>query len=219
MRARSGIVRRSLVAWLLLGVSACATPQTAHQEGPPPAPSPSDGEQPQVEALKASLQALMTSRAAGRAGTLKGVGILEAPPAPPVLLVKGTISLIPSTPNLEATLREIGRRWREGRRHPVSEAEFQGAFGVLDRHVLATKLLSGQDFIRKAETDDKGRFAFENVPEGRWLLITTVESPVSALLWAVPGMVIAGKTTFVKVENGNIFIEGLKLESEDKATR
>ena len=218
MEARSRMPGGILVAAILLGVSACATPQAAHEQGVPPAAPGGDGEQRQIAALKASLQTLQTSESAGRTGTLKGVGTINVSPAPPLLLATSSFSLIPSTPDLEALLDQIGRAWREGRRRPVSNPEFQAAFGLLDRHVLAVRALGGGAFIREAQSDDKGGFTFDNVPEGRWLLVTELQTPVSALVWAIRGRVIVGKTTFVKVSETNVWIEGHRSASDEKRT-
>jgi len=166
-------------------------------------------------ALKTSLQALISSEAAGRTGTVKGLGVLIITPAPPITLAKGLFSLVPSTPDLEAKLRDIGRSWRQQRR-PVPPSEFQSAFGLLDHHVAVVRALGGQAFIREAQSEDKGQFTFEGVPEGQWLLVTDMASPVSALLWAIPGQVIAGQTTFVRVGNENILLEGRRSEPNEE---
>lgn len=217
MRAHGVIGGRTIVAGLLLGVSACTTPQTTDRVGAEPAAAPSVAEQqPDDAALNTSLQDLISSEAAGRTGTMKGLGVLIITPAPPILLAKGSFSLVPFTSDLEAKLRDIGRSWRQQQRHPVSVSEYQAAFDLLNRHVLAVRALNGQAFIREAESDDKGRFTFERVPEGRWLLVTDMVSPVSALLWAIPGQVIAGQTTFVRVGNENILIEGRRSETKEE---
>ena len=224
MRVRSGVRERTLVAGLLLGVSACAAPQTAQQEGAAPridtpnAPSSSRdarGEQSAEASLKAVLDALRTNAAAGRTGTVKGIGNLDVSPAPLVVLSKGMISLIPSTPELEAAVREIGRRWRAGGRRPVRIEEFQAAFSLLDRHAQAIRALGGADLLRPAETDSDGRFSFQAVPEGRWLLVTDLASPISALLWAIPNRVITGETAVIHLGNGNILVEGSTARHEE----
>ena len=226
MRARSGVGGRTLVAGLLLGVSACATPQTTQQEGATPridtpntplSSRDARGGQSAEASLKAILDGLRTNAAAGRTGTVKGIGNLDVSPAPLIVLSKGTVSLIPSTPELEAAVREIGRRWRAGGRRPVQVEEFQAAFGLLDRHAQAISALGGADLLRLAETDSNGRFSFEAVPEGRWLLVTDLASPISALLWAISDHVSAGETTVVHLTNWNILVEGSTAKQEEGA--
>lgn len=211
MRAQRRQRERAIVAGLLLGLSACATPEIARQEGSGPASAASARpQQPDDAALNAALQALKASAAAGRTGTVKGFGFLTASPAPPVVFAKGALSLIPSTPALETALRNIARKWRQGLRRPLSESEAQAAFALLNRHVGAVRALGGGHFILAAESDDQGRFAFEAVPAGRWLLVTDMESPVSAILWAIPTEAEAGETIQVIVTDGDILLEGHK---------
>lgn len=212
MRSQRRQRGRAIVAGLLLGLSACATPETARMEGPASGAAPSEAE------LNAALQALKAREAAGQTGTVKGFGFLNASPAPPVVFAKGALSLIPSTPALEATLLDIARKWRQGRRRPVSESEAQAAFALLDRHVRTLQARSEAALIRAAESDDKGRFAFEAVPAGRWLLVTDMESPVSAILWAIPADVKAGETVQVIVSDANILLEGQRPASRERPT-
>jgi hypothetical protein len=169
--------------------------------------------------LKAALETLKASQAAGQIGTLKGIGMLALPPAPPVALEKRAVSLIPSTPDLEAALGTIARKWRQGRRRPVAVGELQEAFALLDRHVRAVRAAGAATFLRFAETDDKGRFAFEAIPAGRWLLVTSLESPVSALLWAIPRDIIAGDSLQVTVGPGSILLEGRTSPGDEPATQ
>lgn len=212
----------ALVAGLLLvGVSACTTAERAEQETTAFSPAPGAGEQQPAEAaLKAAIEALKTSEAAGHTVTVKGFGLLVLLPAPTLPLEKRSVSLIPSTPNLEAQLRTIHLKWREGRRRPLSTAELQAAFALLDRHVRAVRTLGGEAFIRLTETDEKGRFTLEGVPAGRWVLATSLESPVSALLWAIPGDI--GKTGTVQqvfITNENILLEGGASPREEPLPR
>lgn len=210
----------TLVAGLLLGVSACASPETAQRQGAASAaPASQGGHQPGEAPLKAALQALTTSDGAGHTGRLDGVGFVNVSPAPVVPLEKRSVSLVPSTPDLEATLGAIARKWRAGGRSPLPMSELQAAFALLDRHVQAVRALGGEPFLRFAETDDKGRFAFDAIPAGRWVLVTSLESPVSALLWAIPGDVDAGKTVQVIVGNGNILLEGQAPPGKEPTTR
>lgn len=207
---------RTLIAGLLLGLSACMGGEEARRETAVPAVNDPKAAE---AALKAALATLKASQAAGQTGTLKGIGILGLPPAPPVALDKRPVSLMPSTPNLEASLETIARKWKQGRRRPVPVAELQAAFALLDRHVRAVRAAGGQTFLLFAETDDKGHFSFQAVPAGRWLLVTNLESPVSELLWAIPGDITPGENRQVTVGGGNILIEGRTSPDEGPAER
>ena len=207
---------RTLIVGLLLGLSACMGGEAARRETAVPV---ANEPRPAEAALNAALATLKASQAAGQTGTLKGIGMLSLPPAPPVALEKRAVSLMPSTPDLEAALGTIAHKWRQGRRRPVALAELQAAFALLDRHVRAVRAAGAQAFLRFAETDDKGQFSFEAIPAGRWLLVTSLESPVSALLWAIPGDITAGESLQVTVGPGSILLEGRTSPGDEPATQ
>lgn len=194
-------IGKAVVTVILLGVSACATPQT--------------GSRAAETDLSAFLTTIKQNDADGKTGTLKGIGFLSLPSTPPVVLDNAAVSLIPSTPALEAALRAAQQQWRQGRRRPVPPSEFQATFSLLDRHVRTIQAMGQAPLLRFAETDDKGRFSFEAVPAGRWLLVTTMDSPVSTILWAIPGDVGPAETVQVHVGGANILLEGRKAEETE----
>lgn len=204
MRIQRRNVKRAIMVGVFLGLAACATPQAADR-----------GEAD----LKTSLETIKQREVAGQTGTLKGMGVLTVHPAPPVVLDHAAVTLVPSTPQLEAALAAINRRWQENRRHPVTVSEFQAAFALLDRHVRTLQDLGERALLRLAETDDKGQFTFDAVPAGRWILIATMESPVSAILWAIPGDVKPGETAQVIAANNNILIEGRMTKEQTAPSR
>lgn len=206
MHTPSGMLGKAVLVAVLCGASACAAPQ---QTAAPVTTSD----------LQEILNAIKQNQIEGKTGAIKGVGILPMTPAPPVPLNNTAISLIPSTPELESALAAINQRWREGRRRPVSTAEFQSAFAVLDRHVRSLHDLGERSLLQLAETDDKGLFAFETVPAGRWILVTTMESPVSAILWALPGDVKPGQISQVLVSTNNILLEGQVTNDQPPPSR
>lgn len=205
MQRQYGKMGKAVVAAVLFGLSACATPQAG-------------GRAAETD-LTVLLETIKQNDANGKTGTLKGIGLLNIPPAPPVALDNGAVTLIPSTPELEAALKATHRKWQEGRRRPFQPSEFQAAFALLDRHVRTVQALGERSLIRFAETDDKGQFSFEAVPAGRWLLVTTMDSPVSTILWAIPGDVGAAQTIQVLVGGANILIEGRRAAETELSPR
>lgn len=194
MQKPCGKLGKAVVFAVLVGLTSCATPQA------PGSSSQTD--------LTIVLETIKQHHADGKTTTLKGIGLITLPPGPPVVLDNAAVSLIPSTPELESALLAAHRKWREGRRLPVSETEFQATFRLLDRHVRTIQVLGYAPLLRFAETDDKGRFTFDGVPTGRWLLTAMMDSKISTILWAIPGDLEAAKTAYVHLSGANILLEG-----------
>ncbi len=185
----------------LLGLAACARGIDTTQ-----APVPESG-------LHRAVREMLASQAAGRLGSVEGIGLVMSGPVT-VFLANGEVSLIPDSPELEAALAKIHRRWVEGSRQPLAMRELQGAFLVLTAQRLAVKELGGEPLIRFAKTDERGQYRFEQVPEGRWLLVANLSSTVSALLWAIPIDVAAGAVSETSLADANILLEGRVEKAE-----
>lgn len=192
--------RRTVVALAatLLGLSACAGPATT-------ATPPAAQEPPAQDRVQLTVQQLQTTQAAGRVHTLSGVGFVLAPIA--VFLANGQVSLIPSSPDLESALARVQRQWLAGRRQPLPFEAFQAAFARLTAQRVAVGQAGGETFVRFAKTDDQGRFSFEQVPEGRWLLVGDMSSPVSILLWVVPVQIGREDPPLLFLGDGNLLLE------------
>ena len=200
----------AVVASVLVLLTACTGPAATN------APAPSAKEQPPVEdPLRPVVQELLANQEAGRVRTVSGIGYVLAPVA--VFLANGDVSLIPSSPDLEAALARFQRQWNAGRRAPLPYETFQTAFARLTAHRLAMRRAGGEALIRFATTDDKGRFRFERVPEGRWLLVADMSSPVSTLLWTVPVEVGAGDPPLLFLVEGNLLLEARKADQTTPA--
>jgi hypothetical protein len=193
--------RRRMVmalATLLLGLSACA--------GQAKTPAPSAEQQSAAQhRVQLAVQELLANQAADRVRTVSGVGFVLAPIA--VFLADGEVSLIPSSPDLEAPLARLQREWLAKRRQPLPFDAFQRAFTLLTVRRAAVGRAGGETLIRFAQTDEKGRFTFERVPEGQWLLVADMSSPVSILLWAVPVLVGREDPSLLFLGEGNLLLE------------
>jgi len=203
MRNRSnGRPKMGALLPALLVLTACAGKVTTTA----PSGAPSAKRQPaSVSPLPGIVQVLLANQAAGRIRTIGGVGYVTAPIAVP--LANGEVSLIPSTPDLEAALARLQRRWLNGKRLPLPYEAFQTAFTRLTAHRVQIGQAGGEALIRFATTDERGAFRFEQVPEGRWLLVADMSSPVSILLWAVPVEVGPEDPPLLFLVDGAILLE------------
>ncbi len=192
------------LAAAVLGLTACA-------KAMPPI-EPMEQKTTTEARLRQTVQTLLANEAAGRVRTVEGVGFVTAPIAVP--LANGEVSLIPSTPDLEATLAGLWRRWWAGRRQPLPYEAFKTAFRHLTAQRVAVGGAGGEALVRFAQTDDRGGFRFEKVPEGRWLLLADMSSPVSTLLWAVPVDVGAQDPPPVFLVDGNLLLEARKGKAD-----
>jgi len=197
-----------VLAPMLLALTACAGPATTA--------APSAKQQPAAESpVQRAVQELLANQAAGRLRTVSGVGYVLAPIVVP--LENGEVSLLPSAPYLESALARIQRQWVAGRRQPLPFEAFQRAFTLLTAHRLAVGRDGGEALVRFAKTDDKGRFTFEQIPEGRWLLVADMSSPVSTLLWTVPVQLGAQNPPPILLTEGSLLLEARKPEQATPA--
>ena len=205
MRKTDGKPRMARLVAGLLGLAACAGPPITTAK---PAPE---------SQLQVAVRGLLASQADGRLGSVRGFGFIKA--SIRVLLADGEVSLIPSTPQLEAALAPLQRRWWEGRRQPRPAQEAQQAFTIMTAQRTAVGRLGGESLVRFAKTDAQGQFSLEQVPAGRWLLVADISSAVSVVLWAVPLEVAAGETTPVFLADENILLEARREKAEAGAGR
>jgi len=166
----------------------------------------------QESGLQRVVREMLASQAAGRLGNLHGTAVITGPIA--VFMANGEVSLIPNSPEIGAFLAKIHRRWIEGRRQPLPLEEFQRAFLALTAQQAAVKQLGGESLVRFAKTDEKGQYRFEQVPAGRWRLVGSMNSQVSALLWAVLVEVHPGALSEISLSDLNILLESRTEKAE-----
>jgi hypothetical protein len=194
--AKRGVV--TVLALLVLALSACAV-QTATVD------RSAEQQTARESRIQAIVRELLEKQAAGRVRTISGVGWINAPMAVP--LAHGTVSLIPSVPDLEADLIRVRRQWLAGKRQPLPPQAFEETFGRLTAHRVQVGEAGGEELIRFAETDERGGFTFGQVPEGRWLLVADMTSPVSILLWTIAVEVEAYDHPPVFLTDANLLLE------------
>lgn len=182
------------MAAAIIGLAACAAVTT-----PPPQETPQSR-------LREAVQTLLANQAAGVTTTLTGTGFVKGPIVVP--LADGEIVLVPLTPDLDRVLAGLQRQWLEGKRRPLPIDTYKTALTVLTAHRMAVVEAGGETLIRFTRTDGKGKFRFEGVPEGSWLVLADLRSSVSILLWAYPVRVRAGQDMLpVLLGDGNVLLE------------
>lgn len=197
------------LAPILLGVVSCAGPAATAQPAVEKKPATADR-------LQRVVRELLANQEAGRVRTVSGVGYVLAPIT--VFLADGEVSLLPSTPDLESDLARLQRQWYAGRRQPLSYTAFLTAFSRMTAQRNEIAQAGGESLIRFAKTDKKGRFTFEQVPEGRWLLVADMSSSVSTLLWAMPIDVGPQDPPPLALIDRTLLLEARKAQ-QDPATR
>lgn len=166
----------------------------------------------QESGLQRVVREMLASQAAGQLGSLHGTGVITGPIA--VFIANGEVSLIPNSPELGAVLAKIHQRWIKGRRQPLPLQEFQRAFLALTAQRVAVKELGGELLVRFTKTDEKGQYRFEQVPAGQWRLVGSMNSQVSALLWAAPVEVHPAALSEINLSDLNILLEARTEKAE-----
>ncbi len=168
------------------------------------------GHDPGPAADAAFLATIRERQVSGNTGTVVG-RLYLAQPAIPTPLTGWTVTLLPLSPTQESALNQVRSPYLDGGREPLSPERFDEARSFLNRLQAAAGDQQSPGFVRSSTTnhEDAG-FTFQDVPEGRWVLIAELPGKVSTLLWASPITVMATKTTVVILNDSAIWLEGLK---------
>lgn len=190
-----------MVRWARLGVlavallSACAgmTEQTRQRE------------------IAGLVQSLQGAAQRGEVGTVEGYLYLMEP-AISTPLPGWSVTMIPLTPTLEDAVNRAKQRFLTRVRAPFSARELDLARRPITDHIKTLTAAGHADMIRTVNTTDSKadpKFIFQDVPQGRWLLLAELPSKISVLLWAVPVTVGSGKTTWQSLNDSSVWLEGL----------
>ncbi|CBE67341.1 MAG: hypothetical protein F9K13_12545 [Candidatus Methylomirabilis oxygeniifera] len=173
------------------------------------------GHAPGPAANAAYLATIAERQVSGNTGTVVG-RLYLAQPAIPTPLTGWTVTLLPLSPTQESALNQARSPYLDGGREPLSPERFDAARSFLNRlQAAAGGDQHGPSLVRSATTNhvDAG-FTFQDVPDGRWILLAELPGKVSTLLWASPITVMATKTTVVILNDSAIWLEGLKPPAE-----
>jgi hypothetical protein len=143
-------------------------------------------------------------------GTVEGYLYLMRP-ALPTPLMDWPVTLIPLPPTLEAHLIRMRQQFDANGRVALSPAALARARQPITDYLADLTAPGRSDLIRQVKTDPKGepQFRFHDVPQGRWLLLAKLPSPLSVQLWAQPVTVRSGEQTWHSLHDNNLWLEGL----------
>jgi hypothetical protein len=145
----------------------------------------------------------------GDVGSVEGHLFLLMPGVP-TPLKNWPVRLIPLSPSLEATLGMSQERFTRGGGTPLSAQALARARRPIDDYLKEVAALGHSELIGSAMTGAlEPKFTFQEVPQGRWLLLAELPSKISVLLWAVPISVAKGELTRQPLNDRNIWLEGL----------
>lgn len=163
----------------------------------------------QEQDLQGLLRSLKEAKQNGTVGTVEGYAFLVMPGVP-TPLKNWPVRLLPLSPSLEAAVSAAHEQFVRGGRAPLAAEAFNRARQPITDYASEVARLGHGDLILTVKTaPGEPRFAFDEVPAGRWLLVTELPSKISVLLWAVPVTVTKGEVTHQSLNDGKIWLEGL----------
>lgn len=146
----------------------------------------------------------------GEIGSVEGLLYLWLP-GPPTPLRDWPVTLIPLPPTLEDAVRSAREQFTKSGRTPLTADALNQARQPITDYMKRLAATGHQELIRtvKTETGTDPKFTFQDVPQGRWLLLAELPSKISVLLWATPVTVTKGKPTWQSLNDKSVWLEGL----------
>lgn len=179
----------------LLGLSVATVVACAHLSSPPVDPN--------------LLSSLRANAAAGQTGSVDGYVVLfnAGVPTP---LYDWPVTLLPSSPRLEAAIAAFAERYRKAGPAPLAPEERDQAERLLRQAHQQMGQAGYSNLIRTVRTTGaEPQFTFPDVPAGRWLLVAEISTRQSRLLWAVPITVQPGQSLHQSLTDRTLWLEGL----------
>jgi len=139
-------------------------------------------------------------------------------PGVPTPLKDWPVTLIPLPPTIEDAVTRAKTQFAAHDRMPLSAKALTVAHQPIDAYMRSLQAGGHDKLIKrvKTETGVDPKFTFQDVPQGRWLLLAELPSPISVLLWAVPVTVTSGGVTWQSLNDKNIWLEGLRPSRPDR---
>jgi len=163
----------------------------------------------QGQDLSGFLQSLREAKQKGEVGSVEGYVYLIMPGVP-TPLKNWAVHLIPLSSGLEASVASAQERFARNGRTPLSVEALGQARRPIDDYLKEMARLGHAGLILPAKTGtQEPKFTFNDVPVGRWLLMTELSSKISVLLWAHPVTVAKGDLVRQTLNDGNVWLEGL----------
>ena len=156
------------------------------------------------------LRTLDEAKHKGEVGSVAGFLYLMMPGLPTPLR-DWPVRLIPLSPTLEKAVSLSREQFERGGRIPLTaEALKQAAQPIADT-MKRLEATGHKELIRlvNTETGADPTFTFQDVPQGRWLLLAELPSTLSVLLWAQPVTVSKGQVTRQSLNDTSVWLEGM----------
>jgi hypothetical protein len=160
--------------------------------------------------VSAWLRTLREAQQRGEVGSVEGFVYLFLPP-PPTPLRDWPVTLIPLPAALEAAVGRSRERFVQTGRAPLTADALRQAQQPIVEYMEMLRATGHSDLIRTAKTDTgkDPKFSFQDVPQGRWLLLAALPSSISVLLWAVPVTVTDGEVVHRSLNDQAVWLEAL----------
>lgn len=156
------------------------------------------------------LRTLDEAQQKGAVGSVEGYLYLFLP-GPPTPLRDWPVTLIPLPPTLEAAVSSTRLQFVSSGRIPLTAHALAQARQPITDYMKELTATGHQELITtvKTETGIDPKFAFQDLPPGRWLLLAELPSKISVLLWAVPVTVTPGIRTWQSLNDKSLWLEGV----------
>ena len=146
----------------------------------------------------------------GEVGSVEGYLYLFLP-GPPTPLRDWPVTLIPLPPTLESAVSLTREQFARTGRIPLTADALRLAHQPITDYMKMLQATGHKELIRTVQTvkETDPKFTFQDVPQGRWLLLAELPSKISVLLWAVPVTVTKGEVTWQSLNDKSLWLEGL----------
>lgn len=156
------------------------------------------------------LRTLDEAKHKGEVGSVTGFLYLMLPGLP-TPLKDWPVRLIPLSPTLEQAVSLSREQFERGGRIPLTAEALQQATQPITDTIERLKAIGHTELIRMVHTESGAdpTFTFQDVPQGRWLLLAELPSKLSVLLWAQPVTVSKGQATRQLLNDTSVWLEGM----------
>lgn len=146
----------------------------------------------------------------GETGSVTGFLYLMLPGLPTPLR-DWPVRMIPLTPTLEQAIRLSREQFERGGRAPLTAEALKQVTRPIADAITQIEATGHSELIRmvRTETGTNPTFTFQDVPQGRWVLLAELPSKLSVLQWAQPVTVGKGKQIQQSLNDTNIWLEGM----------
>jgi hypothetical protein len=156
------------------------------------------------------LRTLAEAKQKGKVGSVEGFLYLFLP-GPPTPLRDWPVRMIPLSPTLERAVTLSREQFARNGSIPLTAAALESARQPITDYLKRLEATGHKELIRRVntETGTDPKFTFQDVPQGRWLLLAELPSKISVLLWAVPITVTEGQVTWQSLNDKSLWLEGV----------